>query len=45
MPHTKRVVEPEGFIPPYWEKEASAGIRVISNSLEKEATNVLVTGL
>ena len=45
MPHTKRILEPEGFIPPFWENEASAGIRVISNSFEEEATHVLVAGL
>ena len=45
MPHTKRILQPEGFVPAYWDKEASAGIRVISNSLEEEATEVLVEGL
>ena len=45
MPHTKRILEPEGFVPPHWDKEASSGIRVISNSLEEEATHLLVAGL
>lgn len=45
MPHTKRILEPEGFVPPYWDKETSAGVRVISNSLEEEAAHVLVAGL
>jgi hypothetical protein len=45
MPQIKRIFEPEGFIPPYWEKESSTGIRVISNSLEEEATHVFVAGL
>ena len=45
MPHTKRTFEPEGFVPPYWDKEAMTGIHIISNSLEEEATHLLVAGL
>ena len=45
MPQIKRILEPEGFVPPFWDKEAMAGIQVISNSLEEEATHLLVAGL